>query len=332
MQFRDWMEFALYDKEKGYYANRLHSIPDYVTAPNFGPYLGRAVARELAKAWDLLPSLITPKVFTLVEVGCGGQPNLTRSILDAWRKEQPGLFAKTQVILVDRSAARLDRAVSTLSALFPGQVFGCPDVSQIPVISGAIISNELVDAFPVHLIRRSSSEHVEEAWVEHTPEGARWRWSRSEDPIMISFGLEIPQDTIYAFNREALRFLETVHSRLEHGLVMTIDFGDLRPAVFERSAIKAYANRQLLEPDLSAAGKQDLTSPVDFSLLMDWGSRLGLETIQYETLGEFLIHNGAGDFWRQPDSREAIESNLQLKALIHPQGFGDDFKVLLQGK
>lgn len=334
MQFRDWMEFALYDGAQGYYSNRINSIPDYVTAPNFGPYLGAAVARSLAQAWNLLPVAITPKVFTLVEVGCGGMPSLTHSILDCWKKEQPELFAKTQVILSDRSAVRLANAVSSLSVHYPGKVFGCPDISQLPRISGAVVSNELLDAFPVHLIRKTAADSIEEAWVETDSSGkTQCRWRPCVDPIRISAGLELPSDApSYSFNAEALRYLETVNSRLEHGLIVTIDFGDMRPLIFDRAPVKAFEAKQLKHPDFNRAGQQDITSPVDFSLLMEWGSRLGLETIQYETLGEFLIHNGVNEFWREPVNREAIESNLKLKTLIHPQGFGDDFKVLIQGK
>lgn len=334
VQFREWMEFALYDRKQGYYNTHLQSIPDYVTAPNFGPYLGCGIARQLAKAWSLAPHLISPKVFTFVEAGCGSQAYLTRSVLSTWQAEEPHLFSKVQVILVDRSASRLAQAVSSLSPLYPGKVFGCPDIAQIPKMWGAVVSNELLDAFPVRPIRKSDGDCVEEAFVEKDGKGRfHFSWRPCQDPVVISFGLELPlEDVCYAFNGEALRYLEIVSDRLEHGLVMTIDYGDTRPTLFARSPVKAFSQGEVKVPNLNNPGFEDITSPVDFTLMMDWGSRVGLDTLYYETLGGFLIQSGVADFLQEPNTREAIEENMRLKTLIHPHGFGEDFKVLLQGK
>lgn len=328
------METALYDPERGYYNTHLKSIPDYVTAPNFGPYLGRCVARQIAQAWNSAPAAMIPKVFTLVEVGCGGQPHLTRAVLEAWEVEQPKLFEKTQMILVDRSPTRLGEAVASLSSIFPGKVFGSPDISQIPQITGVIVSNELLDAFPVRLIRKTLLDTVEEAYVEADAHDIRQcQWRPCADPVLVSCGLGLPtREAPYAFNPGALRYLEAAVNRLEHGLVMTIDYGDTQPAVMVRSPVKAFASGQIRWPDFNAAGSEDITSPVDFTLLMDWGSRLGLETIYYDTLGKFLIQNGIADFLKEPHTKKDVAGNLNIKTLIHPYGFGEDFKVLLQGK
>ena len=340
MEFRDWMESALYDKERGYYTTRLDSIPDYVTAPNFGPYLGQTIARELGRAWHLLPVHAQPKVFSLVEVGCGSQASLTRSILETLQTSEPGLYSKLQAILVDRSVPRLSQALDKLSRAFPNRVFGCPDMAQIPKVWGAVISNELLDAFPVRLLRRTSSDTVEEGHVEtkglreglkETPNPVLG-WKKCGDPVRISWGLDLPIGKVYALNLEALKYLEILANRLEHGLILTIDFGDLRPAIFERSPVKAFSKGQVKTPNFAQPGSEDVTSSVDFSMLIDWGSRLGLDTLQYETLGSFLMRNGIGDMLVGPDNRTNIEKNLKIKALIHPYGFGEDFKVLIQGK
>ncbi|MBI4063946.1 MAG: SAM-dependent methyltransferase [Elusimicrobia bacterium] len=331
MTVKEWMEFALYDKERGYYATRLGSLPDYVTAPTFGPFLGEAIASELIRAWRTLPKNLHPEVFSVVEAGCGADGNLSAAIVGVIRNQEPVLYDRLQVLLVDRSLPRLDSAVSRLSGLFENKVFGCPDITQIPKVWGAIISNELLDAFAVRLIRRTAGEEVQEGYVAGGDSRAI-EWRKCSDPVVVSFGLDLPLNTAYALNLDALKFFEAVRDRLDHGLILTVDFGDLRPMIFERSALKAFSNRTVRNLTLGAAGSEDLTSPVDFSLLMDCGMRLGLETLHFETLGSFLIRNGIADKMAPAGGIAALKDNLKIKTLIHPYGFGEDFKVLIQGK
>mgnify|MGYP001614132959 CR=1 FL=1 len=332
MHYRDWIERALYDREGGYYSTRLKSVPDYVTAPSFGPYLGCAVARELIRGWREMPRMARPKVFTLVEAGCGSEAALTKSALETLNAEEPDLLDRLQVILAERSVARLGAALETLGRAFTGKVYGCPDISQIPRIWGAVVSNELLDALPVHLIRRRQTE-VQEACVEKAAGGGcGFQWKKCDDPVVTSFGLELPADVSYALNREALKFLEIVSDRLAHGLLVSIDFGDAQPAIFSRVPVKAFSKGAVKLPNWNTPGTEDLTSPVDFGLLMDWGGHLGLEALSYETLSSFLIRHRIGEMLSSGAGREAVEGNLKIKALIHPQGFGEDFKVLIQGK
>ncbi|MBI2070109.1 MAG: SAM-dependent methyltransferase [Elusimicrobia bacterium] len=329
MIFKDWMEHALYDKNSGYYSRRLSSLPDYVTAPNFGPYLGQGLARELMREWpDLLNDWRGP--LTLVEAGCGSEAQLSRAIIETLRVEDPVLYERLQVILVDRSVARLSAAFERLSRLFPGKVFACPDINQIAKMHGAVVSNELIDAFPVWLIRRRQAERVEEGHVSGDPERLSWR--NCEDPVRVSFGLDLPNNVPYALNMDALRYLESAWNVMEGGFLITIDFGDCRPDVFQRVPVKAFADKRVKYPDFGRPGSEDLTSPVDFSLLLEWGHRLGFESTSYETLGSFLIRNGIGAGVKAGMDRGAVEDNLKIKSLIHPYGFGEDFKVLLQSK
>jgi SAM-dependent MidA family methyltransferase len=171
----------------------------------------------------------------LVEAGCGAQPQLSASVLDTWKQESPGLLDSVQVILVERSAARLERAVETLRPVLPGKIYGCPDIGQVPKVTGAVVSNELLDAFPVRLLRRTDQDLIEEACVEAAADGRRrWEWKICADPVLTSFGLELPQGAAYAYNEEALRFLEAAAGSLEHGLICTIDYGDCRPQIFRK--------------------------------------------------------------------------------------------------
>lgn len=333
MEFKEWMEHALYDQKQGYYATRLEGLTDYITAPNFGPYLGWAIAHEILRAWKAFPDFIASDKLTLIEAGCGPEGSLTQAVLSVLAKEAPALFVKTQVIMVDRSIGRLERAIANVGKHYPDRIFGCPDIGQLPRFSGVLYSNELIDAMPVFLIQKKAHHEILQAVVEEDASQKRQlEWRSANDPVIISYGLDLPENIPYALNLEALRFLALVAGRMEHGFLMTIDFGETRPAVFGRSPIKGFLNHKIKIPSLDHSGEEDITSPVDFTLLMEEGSRLGLEVIQYEKLGSFFMRNKGNEFFSPLQDSRSLKENLKIKTLIHPFGFGEDFKVLIQGK
>jgi SAM-dependent MidA family methyltransferase len=75
---------------------------------------------------------------------------------------------------------------------------------------------------------------------------------------------------------------------------------------------------------------------VDFTLLRQWGMELGLHTFACLSQAEFLLRAGVLDLLpatpaRDPFSAEAKQARA-VTHLIHPQGMGERFRVLLQGK
>ncbi|MFC1523004.1 SAM-dependent methyltransferase [Elusimicrobiota bacterium] len=331
-ELKEWMEKSLYDPEYGFYSKNVASMSDYVTAPNFGPYIGWAISRELADLINARYHVFDKEVFTLVEVACASDASLALAILENWKKENLDLFNRTQVILVDKSLPRLTAATKALSSVYPGKIFSCPDINEIPKIKGAIISNELLDSFPVHIVRRTDAR-AEIAYIEVGGSNKKSiSWKKCDDPEIATYAFDLPLNLPYALNLDAFSFIETAANKLDTGVLLTMDYGDVRPKLFTRSPLKAFSKGQVKFPDLNSIGKEDLTSPVDFDLLMDVGESSGFENIYYENLGAFLLKNNIKELWKDSQVLENIKENLKIKAMFHPLGFGNDFKVLIQGK
>ena len=79
-------------------------------------------------------------------------------------------------------------------------------------------------------------------------------------------------------------------------------------------------------------GARDLTASVDFEALIDAGSGLALES--YGSLSQFLLGGGIGSWIEAAggDDSAAYRERAKLKTLIHPEGMGEVFKVLIQRK
>jgi len=78
-----------------------------------------------------------------------------------------------------------------------------------------------------------------------------------------------------------------------------------------------------------------LTAHVNFSALIDTGKDAGLELTGFTSQQRFLLALGEGNEFAdlcQPGASEVenLKARLKLKRLIHPEGMGNIFKVLVQ--
>jgi SAM-dependent MidA family methyltransferase len=123
--------------------------------------------------------------------------------------------------------------------------------------------------------------------------------------------------------------------------VLTIDYGHPASDLFNehhmRGTLLAYQNHRVSEDFYSSPGEQDLTAHVNFTALESWGKRTGLETAGFSSQTAFLLALGRpnefADLYDEGQTEvEQIRARLQLKTLIHPEGMGERFQVLIQRK
>src|SRR5438093_13655136 len=97
--FAEFMEWALYDPEEGFYARLpVGEEGHFVTSPHLSPVFGRLVARQVAEFWELLDR---PAPFDVIEVGAG-DGTLAHQILGALPDE---VTRVVRFAAVERSAA-----------------------------------------------------------------------------------------------------------------------------------------------------------------------------------------------------------------------------------
>jgi len=96
-----------------------------------------------------------------------------------------------------------------------------------------------------------------------------------------------------------------------------------------------YRDHVATEDFYYAPGEQDLTAQVNFSALIDAGKEAGLEFTGFTTQERFLMALGEGNEFADlydsgQNEMERLQARLKLKRLIHPEGMGTIFKVLIQ--
>ena len=339
--FAEFMRECLYHPEHGYYSRlRTRRRGDYYTSVDVHAIFGRLIARQLAEMWELLGS---PKAFLAVESGAGvGQ--LAANILDFAARELPAFYAATRYIAVEHSAKRrAEHAAALASHVTKGRVSSSAEIpGEVPV--GCIFSNELLDALPTHRV---------------VMEGGNFRevYVRFEDGKFIEVLGEPSAPAIEQYFREqgialhegqqaeacldACRWIEDAGQAIGQGFVMTIDYGHEAHALYDeqhnRGTLLAYIGHRVTEKVLDVAGEQDLTSHVNFTALQVWGRRAGLQRTGLVTQSQFLVALGKAnefaDLYEPGQSEiEKLRARLLLKNLIHPEGLGEKFQVLIQHK
>ncbi len=158
--FADYMETALFDPTDGYYTSRgaLGFEGDYLTAPDLGPHFGRALARTFVDLWLRLGK---PQAWDLVEAGAGRGVFL-RDVLVALERERPEAARGARATIVEVSPRLRDQQSAALAGR---DLRWASDARALAPVQGVIFANEVLDAFPVHVLVRTG-EGVREIFVE----------------------------------------------------------------------------------------------------------------------------------------------------------------------
>jgi SAM-dependent MidA family methyltransferase len=351
--FADFMRECLYHPTHGYYSkSESQRFADYYTSVDVHPVFGRLLARKFAQMWD---QLRRPEEFVLVEAGAG-VGRLASHILDFCEAKLPEFYAALRYVAVERSASRRQQAAARLqhrtdraadSSLSSRAEAGHLCISaEVPprIPAGCVFSNELIDALPVHrVILRSGA--LQEVLVGCTNGNFVDVFAPVSTCAITEYftvqGVALTEGQHAEAGLEACDWITEIGRRIERGFVLTIDYGHPAADLFDdhhmRGTLLAYRDHRVSEGFYAAPGEQDLTAHVNFTALETWGRRSGLETVELTSQTNFLLALGQPNEFADlydPGQTEAdhVRARLQLKTLIHPEGMGERFQVLLQRK
>lgn len=322
--YRDFMETALYDARRGFYAQRALK-EDFYTAPELHPAFAEILTRKIAGLFTRLKAAAVPGPYSIVEMG-SGSGLLARQVLDALRRGHPEWSQQIRYVMVERTRNLLLESMTAVPGA-AGRLLGFSRLEDVPQTTGVFFSNELVDAFPFHLLEKKDGEIVE-LYVESSGGLRGGELSRPELAAHAA-GVEklLPEGGRHAVNLEAPRWTGLVAEKLKAGFLLTVDYGGRSPAgTILPNPPRAYSRHRVSDAGADRAGETDITASVDFETLIQEGVRHGLALESFQTMGAFLLENGIGDLIEGAPAR----SRSQIKTLIHPEGMGESFKVLLQ--
>ncbi len=340
--FERYMAQCLYHPEFGYYTRGLERTGvsgDYFTSADLHPVFARLVARQADEMWRAMGS---PTPFTFVEMGAGR--GIFAADFLAWSaRELPDLFAALDYAAIEPGAeqrARIEGRISSAGAYGKARLLA--NLEELAPCTGCFFSNELVDAFPVHVVARVEGR-LKEIYVAAKGGELREQARPISDPAVAAdvarYANQLEEGHRVEVNLHAQPWVQAVAEKLTRGFVLTIDYGDVANRLYTsdrpRGTLLAYHRHTANEDFFSAPGDIDLTAHVNFTALIDAGKNRGLEFAGLATQEKFLLALGEGNQFADlydPSQTEAerLNARLKLKRLISPEGMGNIFKVLVQ--
>lgn len=370
MPFARYMALALYHPRYGYYAGGSEPLGwagDYITSGDVHPLWGRMLARQLHEMWEVMGR---PCPFDVVEPGAG-RGLLAAAVWSYARVEAPEWAAALRYTLADRAPAnapvralreeRLAQAVAPLD-LPPGGLRWVADLADTFAshsLVGAIVSNELIDALPVHVVRVIDGQ-LQEMYVTLDARGSRLveTFGPPSSPgvadYLDRYGVPwrtYPSGWRAEINLAAEDWMRRVGPLLRRGFFLTIDYGNTARRLYtcdrRLGTLAVYSRHRFGEDPLAEPGQRDLTAHVNFTALQRVGREAGLRAAGFTTQANFLTCLGIQESLRALmrgearwlGTRSAVSGSLAylraaseraaVNVLLDPRGMGG-FQVLLQ--
>ena len=344
--FADFMQSCLYEPGLGYYTSagrKVGAAGDFYTSSNVHRVFGRLIGKEIATMWHAMGE---PASFQIVEAGAGNG-RLSADIMDAIAELEPALYATVTCRLIEAEPSLAATQQAMLAAHADRLAWSSPDelAAGTLAITGCILTNELVDALPVHLVEMTAAG-LQEVMVTVADGEFCEQLAPLTNPEIASY-LQRHNVTLAAGQKAEIRlaadqWLRGVAKSLARGFVVTIDYGYLADELYGRmrmnGTLLCYYNHQVAENPYIRVGRQDITAHVDFTALMQTGAEAGLEKVWYGEQYRFLMATGMMEEIMALETRpvpeeERLKDRLALKKLLLPDGgMGDTFKALVQGK
>ena len=326
MDFVDFIDACLWDKEHGYYSTRtvIGQDGDFVTAPEISQTFGELLGLWSAVVWQIMGE---PSPTNLVEFG-PGRGTLMADALRATRGVA-GFGAATKVTLLEASASLIaaQRAALAGTSACVAWTDGFKPL-QGPSI---VLANEFVDALvPDHHIKTA------DGWLSRTV--------TVDDAHRLQFGVSrlgpIRHDLHDRWPAAPLGSICESHRHdfVADGLqtlaagqpiaALIIDYGHLDSVLCDTlQAVRHHA----YEHPLCSPGEADLTAQVDFFDLAQAMTKAGFivdgPIAQAEFLGRLGIIERASKLMAANPAR-AGEIEAGVMRLMAPNGMGTRFKAI----
>jgi SAM-dependent MidA family methyltransferase len=333
------MDAALYHPQHGYYRSRREKMGregDYLSSPEVSPIFGVMLGRQLREMWQAMGE---PGRFDVVEAGAG-TGRLCRDVLRWARSHAAGFRGALTYTIVETSDAQAERQRETLAD-------ECCDVrwsADLPdAIEGCLLSNELLDSFPVHRVAVRDGVLLETfvGW-----DGACFveELRPPSTPALESYfqrlGLLPGEGCSAEVNPAALEWMRGAGRALRSGFLLTLDYGHEATELYAPwrtdGTLLCFHRHNASSDPYARLGRQDITSHVDFTSLRETGEESGLRTMGLVSQSEFLTELGIAEAMAPPgegdtDLEEYYARRRAVSELVDPAALGR-IRVLVQAK
>lgn len=333
MPFDKWMQHCLYHPEFGYYTKGSQNVGrtgDFFTSVSVGSCFGSILAERIVKYISNHPPA------AIVEIGANtGQ--LALDILNHLKEHHPTHYNNITYTICEPLERMREVQRNTL-AVHCDKFTHATSLAKLTTsqTSGVILSNELIDAFPVKLVVRNNNQWLERC-VDFKNETFQWSEQEIQSPKLKEFAQSLPHlpDGYLTEYRPGLEsFSQLAAQMFETSLSITIDYGYPKSEYYHPTrntgTLRCYHQHKADDEPLLLMGQKDITAHVDFSHLAKCMLEAQLAPQYFDSQTRYLIEHATPllEKIEAGDMANSAKWIRQFHTLTHPSMMGNQFKVL----
>jgi len=337
LSFAELMHMALYTPALGYYSGGLQKFGDskrgggdFVTAPEISPLFAQALAKQVAE-------VLFATNGDVLELGAGtGQLAADLLLALAEAGQLPGQYYILEVSGHLRAKQQETLQEKLSKDLFAKLVW----LDDLPTaFNGLILGNEVLDALPVHLIRKKDGVLLERGVV--FDDGLQWQDQPLKEANILKF-VETdawPDDYLTEVCPAAIALIKQLAQALNRGAVLMVDYGFSAQEYYHpqrnQGTLMCHYQHYAHSDPLINLGLQDITAHVNFTAVAEAGVESGLDFYGYTNQAQFLMNCGLLDLLKQTSPDDAVAYMPIVAAtqkLLSPSEMGELFKVVMMTK
>ena len=323
-----FIEFALYDKDTGYYMkkNPFGSEGDFITAPNITRLFSEIIAVWVITFWK---SIGSPSKFNLLELGAGNGEMM--KVIMSTLKNFPECFNNCNFQIHEKSTYLKKKQQKTLKLQ---NVMWVDNIKKSNAFPTVFLANEFFDALPIKQFFKKNKGWVERFVNLREIDQAKFEEQFIDIKIIeneLNFKISEDQEII-EYSPSSFAYLKDICNIIsnKNGGLLIIDYGYLNSKMHETlQAVNKHKYSNVLEN----IGQSDITYNINFNIFEKYIDQfVDLNSI-FNTQKKFLTSMGI------IQRAEIVSENIpfskksdlfyRIRRLIDEKQMGELFKVML---
>lgn len=333
ISFARFMQLALYDPRHGYYASGRAAIGrsgDFFTNVSVGSAFGQLLAVQFAEIWKKLEK---PASFLLLEHGAHDGAFAADALM-ALEHSTPDCYAAIRYVIAEPFPVWRERQRERLAS-FRDKIRWIESIEELEPFVGIHFSNELFDAFPVHLVvARLANGSM--SWNEKLIATVGDEFEFVTAPVtdvdlqrqLNRLGLP-GADFETEVSLAAPKLMRKIAAKLLCGVILAIDYGFSRAEFYSphrrEGSLQIRSRHRKLSP-FQEIGRADISTHVEWTSLAEAAGEAGAIPSGFTDQHHFFT--GIVSAGRADEEKFTISNKRALQTLLHPELLGRNFQVL----
>jgi SAM-dependent MidA family methyltransferase len=343
ISYSEYMHLALYHPKFGYYMREKEKIGrfgDFITSSNISDVFGKLFAKIFLQLVE------TEKIPPLIcEIG-GGNGRFARAVLQEWQKRSPDTYDRLTYMMIETSPYHRTKQKETLHH-FSESIIWYERLEQFyqdfPRFGGIVFSNELFDAFPVHVIQKKENG-LYEIFITSNDGQLVETMEPLENEEIIAYleerNISLVNGQRFEIPLMMKQFIFEMDSFFHKGVIFTVDYGytdeEWQLPARREGSLRGYYQHQLITNPLVFPGEMDLTTHIQWDALRMYGEKAGWQFVKLIRQDQFLLQAGILEYLMEhydpnPFSDQSRQ-NRAIRTLLMDGGISTAFQVMIQQK